>query len=139
MKTSAGIMFVYRKRALLFHATNARDRTYMPPKGMIEEGETPEEAASRETLEEAGIFYPASKLKDSFTVDYTDNSGKVYKKAQIFVVKIENLSEIGLEIETVNPSRMQLEEVDEGHFMGIEEIRNRALPRYVDHILKHLQ
>ena len=82
MKKSAGIAIIYRNQILMSRPTNAPwFKSWMPPKGKIEEGETEEEAACREVEEECGIPVDPkllggntrlSTLKDS--PDYTRRS-----------------------------------------------------------------
>ena len=44
MERSAGIAIIYRDQILMSHATNAPwFKSWMPPKGKLEEGETEEE------------------------------------------------------------------------------------------------
>jgi len=56
LKTSAGILIVCKSKVLLAHSTNSPWwRSYTPPKGGLELGESEAEAASREVAEEVGI------------------------------------------------------------------------------------
>jgi ADP-ribose pyrophosphatase YjhB (NUDIX family) len=56
MERSAGIAIIYRNQILMSHAVNAPwFKSWMPPKGKLEEGETEEEAACREVEEECGL------------------------------------------------------------------------------------
>ncbi len=79
MKKSAGILFIYKNKALLCHPSKAKwTNTFGPPKGGIESGETPLEAAIRECKEEASIKVPDG-LVDSekfVQVDYKTKGGK---------------------------------------------------------------
>jgi ADP-ribose pyrophosphatase YjhB (NUDIX family) len=51
MEKSAGIAIIYDGKILMSHATRSPwFRSWMPPKGKLEEGETKKEAAIREVL-----------------------------------------------------------------------------------------
>ena len=70
LKRSAGILIIHKDRALLAHSTNSPWwRSYTPPKGGVEKGESLEEAASREVMEEVGIFIDPTLLKDKVDVE----------------------------------------------------------------------
>lgn len=49
------ILVTKRNQIILVHSTNASWRSWSFPKGLIDEGETPAEAAARECYEETGI------------------------------------------------------------------------------------
>lgn len=139
MKISAGILFIHKEEALLAHSTSsAWMKTWMPPKGGVEENESPSEAAVRETEEEIGIRVSPALINESFDVDYTDRSGKIYKRVVIFPVRL-----ISKDFES-NPGitktgDLQKEEVDQIQWMTEIEVRQRALPRYTDLIIKELR
>lgn len=139
MKTSAGILIVYKGKGLLAHSTNSPWwRSYTPPKGGIEPGESLESAASREVYEEVGVLIDPSYLKESVKVEYRSPKGELYKVVHLFVHRIQSLSEIGLKDEHVPFSQLQREEVDEAKFMDAEEAGKKLLPRYVDYVIPHL-
>ena len=129
---SAGILFVCGSKCLLTHSTNSkRIGSWMPPKGALENGETPELAAIRETQEEIGWRVKGVDLKDYFDVLYT-KSNRVYKTVRVFVVQIENEDpdKNGPSLSKSGP--LQLEEVDEVRWFNLQEIEVYALPRYVE-------
>jgi len=133
MKVSAGIAIVWKGKVLVAHASNASwFRTYTPPKGGVEAGELPIDAAIRETEEEVGIKVRSSDLLDPFEVLYINPKGKVYKKVILFPLIIKSLSEIGLSSEKVPLGQLQLEEVDDARFMLPDEFKERVLPRYYE-------
>ena len=139
LKTSAGILIICDGKALLAHSTNSPWwRSYTPPKGGIEKGETFEEAASREVEEEVGIRIDPSVLKERIEVEYRNLKGAKYKIVHLFIHRIKSYEEIGLNDEYVPFSQLQREEVDEARFMSREEIEKKILPRYLDYILPHL-
>ena len=136
LKRSAGILIIHKDRALLAHSTNSPWwRSYTPPKGGVEKGESLEEAASREVMEEVGIFVDPSLLKDKVDVEYRNPKGDLFKIVHLFVHRIENLEEIGLKDDHVPFSQLQREEVDEARFIPVHEVSKKLLPRYVDYIM----
>lgn len=136
MEKSAGIAIIYRDQILMSHATNAPwFKSWMPPKGKLEEGETEEEAACREVEEECGISVPLSLLGRRHVVPYTKGpNGKKYKEVYIFECRIDSLDEVGIPslIKGEIPKYMlQEEELSDAKFMTQEECQNRVLPRYL--------
>lgn len=136
MERSAGIAIIYNGKILMAHATNAPwYRSWMPPKGKIEEGETEEEAACREVEEECGISIDPSILGKRHVIPYTKGpGGKKFKEVYIFECRIDSLDELGIPslIKGELPSYMlQEEEVSNARFMDYEECQVRALPRYI--------
>ena len=132
---SAGILFLCKDRVLLAHSTNSKKvGSWMPPKGHLEEGESVEQAAIRETEEEIGWSIKGAFLNNYFDVHY-DKKGVIYKTVRIFVVNIENedpdlngpmLKKIG---------GLQKEEVDEIRWCTKKDVELLSLHRYTDHIL----
>lgn len=136
MERSAGIAIIYDGKVLMAHATNSPwYRSWMPPKGKIEEGETEEEAACREVEEECGITVDPSMLGVRHVIPYTKGSGgKKYKEVYMFECRIDSLKDLGIPnlIKGELPSYMlQEDEVSNARFMGYEECKIRALPRYI--------
>jgi 8-oxo-dGTP pyrophosphatase MutT (NUDIX family) len=137
MKTSAGILLKHNDQVLLAHSTNAPWNTWMPPKGNVEEGEIVEDAAIRETEEEIGIRVDKDLLKreKSFTVDYDNSKGQIYKRAIIFVVDIDTTdlskSKVVKQIGT-----LQFDEVDRIEWMRSSQIETKVQRRYVKPIQK---
>lgn len=135
MKKSAGILFIYQGKALLCHPTKAKwTNTFGPPKGGIELGETALEAAIRECREEASILVSPEMIdpSKSRTIDYKTKNGKTFKKVILFVVKLNSLTEIGLEGEVIPTEKLQAEEVDWCGFIGKEEWENKVFWRFKD-------
>lgn len=131
---SAGILFVLNnEKILLVHATNSTWwKSYSPPKGHVEAGESFAEAACREVKEEVGIKIEPSSLDEMITVDYTTKEGKKYKTVYLFIYKINSLDEIGLKSELLPFSMLQQQEVDHAKFMTYEECLQRILPRFIN-------
>lgn len=136
MEKSAGIAIIYNDKILMAHATNSPwYRSWMPPKGKIEEGETEEEAACREVEEECGISVDPSMLGKRHVVPYTKgDGGKKYKEVYIFECRINSLDDLSIPtlIKGELPIYMlQEDEVSNARFMGPDECKDRALPRYL--------
>ena len=136
MEKSAGIAIIYRNQILMSHAVNAPwFKSWMPPKGKLEEGETEEEAACREVEEECGIRVDPSLLGTRHVVPYTKGpNGKKYKEVYIFECRIQSLDEVGIPslIKGEIPKYMlQEEELSDAKFMTQKECETRVLPRYL--------
>jgi len=136
MERSAGIAIVYGGKILMAHATNAPwYRSWMPPKGKIEEGETEEEAACREVEEECGITVDPTMLGKRHVIPYTKGTGgKKFKEVYIFECRIHSLEDLGIPslIKGELPTYMlQEEEVSNARFMNYDQCQERALPRYI--------
>jgi 8-oxo-dGTP pyrophosphatase MutT (NUDIX family) len=141
MKRSAGILFLYRNKALLCHPTKAKwIGTFGPPKGGIEKGETPLQAAIRECREEASIKISEDKIDpNNFkTIDYKTKNGKTFKKVILFIVKINSLNEIGLDNEVIPTEKLQHEEVDWCGFLDKDELGDKVFWRFKDLLIDEL-
>ena len=140
MKVSAGVAIIYKNKILLAHPKSASwYRTYTPPKGGIEPGETDMDAAVRETKEEVGISVKKTDLKAPIEVLYNNPKGTTYKKVILFPLVIRKVSDVGLKEEKVPLAQLQLEEVDDARFMSPEEFKERVLPRYYEPLKDLLQ
>lgn len=136
IKISAGILIVYENKVLLVHSTNSPWwKSYTPPKGGVEGKESLQEAASREVKEEVGVYVDPEVLQEKIEVEYKTPTGKTYKIVHLFIHRIKELSEIGLNDEHIPFSMLQREEVDEAKFLDLEETKKKLLPRYIAHIL----
>lgn len=128
-KTSAGLAIIYDNKILLAHTTNRGwFGSYGIPKGGIEEGESNLDAAIRETQEEVGIKVPR-KLIDTteHTFTLTTRKYKYTKIVYYYIVKIDDLSQIGLKDLRIPKKQLQVEEVDWAGFIDYKEAMKRVM------------
>jgi predicted NUDIX family NTP pyrophosphohydrolase len=128
-RTSAGLAIVYQGMVLLAHTAGRKwQGSYGIPKGGVEEGESLIEAAMRETLEEVGINVP-KRLIDTTHRTYvlTSKKYKQVKTVHWFIVKIDDLSSIGLSGLVVPKRQLQLDEVDWAGFITLDEAKKRVM------------
>ena len=125
MVVSAGIAIIYGDKVLLAHPSKADDKMWGIPKGKIEDGETLEETASRETMEEIGVYVDPKSLKDPKEIRYRQKSNrKTYKKVYYYIHQISSLDEIGLSSTILDQKQLQLKEVDKARFMTVDEAKD---------------
>lgn len=142
MKISAGIAIILNDRKILVAKPKNANwwEMYTPPKGALESGESLEDAASRETFEEVGIYISPSNLdrKDPIKIDYLDKKGKVYKRVYLFEYSIDSISDLKLDNEVLPKVMLQEEEIDDARFMSKDECSSRVLKRYLPYINERL-
>ena len=126
---SAGLAIVYNGMVLLGHSAGRKSNTgYGISKGGIEKGESKLQAAIRETSEEFGIKVPKSLIdKNEHTFLVTSRKYKYNKVVYYYIVKIDDLSEIGLKDLVVPKKQLQLEEVDQARFMDKTEAKKHVM------------
>jgi|LakMenEpi03Aug12_release.lakeMendotaPanAssembly.Ray.scaffolds.fasta_scaffold06226_14 8-oxo-dGTP pyrophosphatase MutT (NUDIX family) len=131
MQTSAGILFILNNKALLAHSTNSRWwNSWMPPKGHVEDGESLQQTAARETREEIGWDIDPKHLKESFLVEYMKKNN-VWKQIHIFPVYLNSSNDDRVKI----VGDLQKEEVDAIEWMDPDMVIKRSNRGYVSHIL----
>lgn len=126
---SAGIAIVYtpadtqKPMILLVHPTNGSwVKPIMGiPKGKMEDGESPEEAAFRETFEETGLRIRHDQVEPAIQTAEVWSGTKFKNNIHYLVCRISDLSEIGLTSLRVPKENLQLEELDWAGFMDIQE------------------
>lgn len=124
---TAGIAIVLKAETgpmiLLVHPTNSswQKPTMGIPKGRLEVGESPEDAAFRETFEETGISISRSQVEPGIhTVEvWKDQTFK--NNIYYLICQIEDPSEIGLSGTRVPASQLQTDEIDWAGFIDINE------------------
>jgi len=135
-KTSAGLAIIYDNKILLAHPTNRRwYNSYGIPKGGVDKGETYLEAAIRETKEEVGITVPRKiidKKENTFFVSSSSKKKKSYNKiVYYYIVKIDSLSQLGINDLRISKNQLQLDEVDWAGFLDYEEVQKRITPSQI--------
>lgn len=130
MKISAGIIIRYNNSILLCHPTNASWKgTFSFPKGEVNPGEDLIQCAIRECFEETGIKVNSDKISKNFCVIY-DTRGKITKKVYLYQIKINSLSEIGLDDLIIDKSQLQLDEIDWAGFIDLNDIDEKIFWRF---------
>mgnify|MGYP003653574874 FL=1 len=123
---SAGLAIIWQGKVLLAHTTGRKSSTgWGIPKGGIDKGESKINAAIRETYEELGVKVPSSLIdKNENTFVVTSRSKKYTKIVSYFLVKIDDLSQVGLKKPKISKSKLQLEEIDAAEFMSVDQAKN---------------
>jgi len=138
VKTSAGLAIIFDGKVLLGHTTGRNFKTgYGIPKGGIETGETNIEAAIREVKEEVGVNV-SKKMITSNSYQFEVNSQWGRKLVHYFIVKINDLSEIGLKELKVPNSRLQLEEINDARFLDLKSAKSLIMKSQVT-VIDNLQ
>jgi 8-oxo-dGTP pyrophosphatase MutT (NUDIX family) len=102
--------------------------SYTPPKGGVDLGETPREAAIRETLEEVGIKVDESRLSVSpMILEYTGKNGRK-KKMYLYEYVIAGLHELGLDSDILPKSMLQEGEIDWAGFVDRDGAKDILSP-----------
>jgi 8-oxo-dGTP pyrophosphatase MutT (NUDIX family) len=139
-KNAAGVAIIYQNKILLVHPTGGSWQRGICgiPKGGMEPGEDPMEAAIRELFEETSIRVRPDQLEPSPYV--VDILSKKHGNWQLiyFLCKIEDLAEISLESERIPKDQLQLEEVDWAKFVGPEEAYPLTSSRQLIILDRHL-
>jgi 8-oxo-dGTP pyrophosphatase MutT (NUDIX family) len=133
-KQSAGLAIIYNGMLLLGHTTGRGwYGSYGIPKGGIEEGEDKMSAAIRETFEEVGIKVPRNLIDpNEHTFAVTSRDHKYNKTVYYYIVKIDNLSQLGLKDLKIPKSQLQVEEIDWAGFLSYKEATKRIMKSQIN-------
>lgn len=142
MKYSAGLVIILdNNKILLQHPTNNTwTSTYSIPKGGLNEGEEPLDAAIRETFEECGLLFNKDDIEPTqYKIEYKKkNSDIIYKIIYYYIVRIEGDKINKYNIPNIlSKERLQLEEVDWAGFLPFKEASNKIFPKQLQ-VLKHI-
>lgn len=129
MKKSAGLAIIYNGMILLGHTTGRGwYGSYGIPKGGIEPGETNMDAAIRETFEEVGVKVPKTLIDPTeHTYVLTFRNSEYNKTVYYYIVKIDDLGQIGLNNIKIPKSKLQVEEIDWAGFLTYSEATKRIM------------
>lgn len=119
LKLAAGLAIVWQGRVLLVHTRGRGPLGWGIPKGGIEPGETPLDAALREVWEETGIQVPPALVMPT-AYQYLVNSRWGGKLVHYYLVPVQELEQLGLQEPKVPKGQLQRAEVDRARFMGLE-------------------
>jgi len=141
---SAGVVLVRRMRGRWFFAAirpqGKREGTWVLPKGLLDEGETPAETALREGYEETGVHgHLVAKLGDVRYV-YTWEGERVFKIVSFYLAHAREgrIGELpaGMEIEVAEARWLPLDEA--GRLLaygGERDMTAKAVVAATDHPL----
>jgi len=117
------------KSILLVHPTGAswQKPTMGIPKGKIETGESPVEAAIRETFEETGIQVTLDMLEKSVETAEVWKGTKFMYNVHYLVCRIKDPAEIGLVGKRVPKQQLQEAEVDWAGFVSIGDAYSKMI------------
>ena len=116
-KTAAGLCIVCDNKMLL--VLDRKDKYLGIPKGGIDNGEDPLDAAIRETMEETGITVEYDQIKqDPYVVHTYKKNGELKYQLIYFLVQLASISEIGLSHHEILKERIQADEISWAGFVG---------------------
>jgi len=129
VKTSAGLAIIWENKILLAHTTGRNFKTgYGIPKGGIEAGESSIDAAAREVEEEIGVRVSKNMIESKSYQFGVDARKWGFKKiVHYYIVKINQLQEIGLNEPKIPKTQLQLEEINDARFMDLREARSAVM------------
>ena len=126
---SAGLAIIWDGKVLLAHTTGRKANTgWGIPKGGVDKGESKINAAIRETYEELGVKVPMDLIdKNEHTFVVTSRQKKYTKIVTYYLVKIDELSQVGLKKPKISKGKLQLEEIDAAEFMRVDQAKKRIM------------
>ncbi len=124
MINSVGFAIIYKDKILLARPKRQGGKSWGIAKGKIETGETFIQTAIRETREEIGITIPEYLVPVEpvwSTIVYKNAKEKSYKKLHYSILRINELSDIGMETENIEKDNLSEIEIEEARFMTYDE------------------
>lgn len=122
-KNVAGVAILWGTKILLVHPTGATWKgsgALGIPKGGIETGEDSLDAAIREVKEETGLDISPDKLDpEVYDSPMYKKDGSFKSQMIYYILRIKDLSEIGMDSPTINKKNLQIEEIDWAGFVEI--------------------
>jgi 8-oxo-dGTP pyrophosphatase MutT (NUDIX family) len=133
MEISSGILILFKDKILLAHPTRSSDNMWGIPKGKVEDDETLLDTALRETREEIGLNVPKETIINIETprlIEYRNKKNRIYKKVYYFISKVDDLSILNLESESIPKEKLQLREIDKARFFTRTEAESKIFWRF---------
>lgn len=133
MQISAGIIFIFDNKILLGHSTG--NKHWDIPKGLIEDHESPVQAAARETEEETGILVSEEELNDLGEFKYRSD-----KKLHLFLCKNKNVDITQFQCNSYfkHFSGKTLPEIDDLQWFLIDEAIESKLAKNMKRVIKDI-
>jgi 8-oxo-dGTP pyrophosphatase MutT (NUDIX family) len=132
-KDAAGVVVLLEgdsPKILLVHSTNSSwaKPTLGIPKGKIEEGEIPYDAALREFSEETGLTLSPDQVEKQIQC-VEIYKGQVFENCLFYLVcRIKSPAEIGIDGLRIPKDLLQLREIDWAGFIDIESAYEKIVP-----------
>lgn len=136
---TSGIVFIYRNKILLLHPSNEKwSKSFSYPKGHVDEGETIEEAAVRETKEEIGVNVNPKHLNHKYRLITKNDKGNIRIDYYYLLYLNTKLFEKFFKKNThIKKSKLQKKEIDWAGFMNKTQAENKIKPR-LKRVLTHI-
>lgn len=125
-KDAAGVAIIYKDMVMLVRPTGSSEGDNLGiPKGGIETGEDPLDAAIRELKEETGISVTESDLSDEPEVINVYKGDKLDWQLIYFTMHVDDLASIGMSDTIIKIPKESLEEIEWAGFVKIDDAYSR--------------